>query len=259
VKNSILIMMGLALAAIPILLIFGGVNFLSKAKEPEPARQAPAKEVTMDGMQQYLLDLQKKQDEAEKFDPSKKKVTEQDQVQLMYLADAVKIQACALNFAKEASITMDARNDKTVEGELTAFARLIEGSAAKPGRGRANIDSLSAFLCKVFADPNVIALRKTEKIRIGVLAASLNYHQNAWDAIVNAKREFEANEAGRVAAERTNEALRIATDRARAIFALTAAASAFAAFMLLAIYLILAKMETNMRDINGSLRTQPSV
>ena len=40
VKQVILVMMGLALIAIPILLVFGGVNFMSHPKEPEPAKPA---------------------------------------------------------------------------------------------------------------------------------------------------------------------------------------------------------------------------
>lgn len=256
VKNSILVMMAVALLAIPILLVFGGVNFLSKAKEPEPAKAAPVKEVAIDGMAAHLLRLQKDQDDAEKLDVSKKKVTEQDQQDLVYRAEATKIQICALGFAKEAGVSMEARTDKVVEEETKMFTGVFHESMRAPGRGRPNVDSLVGFLCKVFADPGIIQLRKTEKVRLGVTRAAIGYHQAVWDSIVREKQQFEDKEEARVANERGSEIARIGADRARALFSLTAAASAFAAFMLLAIYLILAKMETNMRDIDGSIKTQ---
>lgn len=82
----------------------------------------------------------------------------------------------------------------------------------------------------------------------------MNYHQSAWDSISQERQKFENDEQSRVAREKVSEATRIALDRARALTALTSAAAAFAAFMLLAIYLILAKIETNMRDMNESIR-----
>ena len=46
--------------------------------------------------------------------------------------------------------------------------------------------------------------------------------------------------------------------KARAIFLLGLAGSCFAAFMLLALYLIFAKIETNLRAMHSTLASQPS-
>lgn len=261
VKHAILALMGLSLVVIPVLLVIGAVNFMSQPKVPEQAKKAPDKEVTMDGMQQYLLELQKRDDEREKLeksDPSKKKISEQDLQQARYLGDAVKMHTCSINFAAAVDAEIDARRDQKAAqaDELVEISKRIETSANKPGRGGPYVKSLVNFHCKALADPGVIALRKTGKFKGKVNASVLSYHEAAWDAIVAARQEFEANEQNRVTSERMAEVARIAADRVRAVAALTGAGSAFAVFMLLAIYLILAKIETNMRDINMSIRTR---
>jgi len=256
VKHAILGLMGLALIAIPLLLIYGASNFLSQPQEPEPAKKAPVKEVTMDGLSQHLLELQKRQDEADKFDPSKKKATEQDQPPAIYLVDAVNIFGCLQKFAVAAEIQLPVDRDSSKEA--LDFRGRLEATASKAGRGTPYVVSLNNFLCKVLADPGIIALRKEQKFKGSVFGAASAYHQAAWDRIVAERNKFEADEHARVQSDRAGELVRIATDRARAITAFTGAAAAFAVFMLLAIYLILAKIETNMRDINESLRARAS-
>ena len=255
VKHAILGLMGLALIAIPILLIYGGTNFMSQPKEPEPARSAPTKEVTTDGLQQYLLELQKKQEEAEKFDPTKKKASELD-LSGIYSEEATKIVRCTDTFAAAVDALLDA-NIGTVLTRANVLREPLEAMAGKPGRGAPFVESHAAFVCKALADPAVIAFRRSDKVKVAVVGAIRRYHEFAWDKIVSDRNKFESNEASRVMAAQASETARIAADRAKAMTALTAAAAAFAAFMLLAIYLILAKIETNMRDIDQTLRTRP--
>lgn len=252
-RYSILALMGLALIAIPLLLAFGAVNFMSKPKEPEPAKTAPAKEVTMDGMVQYLQELQKRQDESEKFDPSKKRATEQDQT--MYLVDAAKIMECSQQFAVAVGALIESsRDSKATTEEAVRTRELIESSANRPGRGGPYVSSLVGFLCKALIDPAVITFKKADKFKGSIVRAVFNYHQLAWDRNVAEKNKFDTDEQARVAGVRAAESARIVADRALAVAALTGAGSAFAIFMMLAIYLILAKIETNLRDVNESIR-----
>lgn len=258
VKHAILGLMGLALIAIPILLIYGGTNFMSQPKEPEPAKSAPPKEVTTDGLKQYLLDLQKRQEEVEKFDPTKKKASELDQPPAIYLVEAVRILECSQTFAVAVDALIDANsNSRTTTDKAVEIRGGLEAEAGKPERGASFVTSHVAFLCKALVDPAVIAFKKGDKFKVAVVRAIRSYHEFAWDKIVSDRKEFESDEASRVTRARASEAVRIAADRAKAMTALTAAAGAFAAFMLLAIYLILAKIETNMRDIDQTLRTRP--
>ena len=81
----------------------------------------------------------------------------------------------------------------------------------------------------------------------------LNFHMKAWDDIQQAKTQFEQAEQERVEKERMQEELRIAQARAEALYSATAAAAAFGLFMLLALYLLGAKIETNLRGIDRSL------
>lgn len=256
VKQAILAIMALALAAIPLLLVVGAANFMSQPKEPAPAKKAPAKAVTMDGMSQYLEGLQKGQEEAEKSDPSKKKASELDPPPAIYLVDAVTILTCTQKFAVNIGAEIDANtNSTTTSNEAVRLRDRIESDANMPGRGAPYVKSLSEFVCKALAKPDVIAIKKSGKFKGSIVGAIFSYHQLAWDGIVNASIRFEADEQARVLSEREAEAARIDADRWRARAAFTGAGSAFAIFMLLAIYLILAKIETNLREINGSIRT----
>ena len=83
----------------------------------------------------------------------------------------------------------------------------------------------------------------------------LNFHMHAWDDIQQAKVDFEQAERDRVEAERLQEQARIAEARANAVFSATAAGAAFGVFMLLALYLLGAKIELNLRGIDQSLAT----
>lgn len=263
VKHAILGMMGLALIAIPLLLMFGGFKFMSQPKEPEPAKVAPVKAVTMEGLQQYLIEQQRILDEKEKLeksDQSKKKVSNEDMEQVKHLGDAVKIQTCALGFAKATDQPIEVAGDRATAQaeEVGRISKELESASRQQGRGGPYVNSLVDFLCKALGDPSVIALRKGEKIRGGVIRTITRFHNNAWDAIYLEKQRYDNSETARVLTQRAAEAVRIATDRALAMTGLTAAGIAFGAFMLLAIYLILAKIETNMREINGSIRGRES-
>ncbi len=254
VKVVILVMMALSLVAIPVLLVYGVANFTVQMKEPEPAKKAPEKDVTADGIQSFLLDLQKKQDEADNFDPSKKKATEQDQPPGLYLTNAIDVFGCLQKFAVAAELKLPINFD--ANAEALRFRGDLEAMASKPGRGEPYVKSLNAFVCKVLGDPAIVAMKKESKFKGSINSALTRYHNTSWDRIVNERNAYNASEEARVQQELAAEGLRVATTRARAMAALTAAGVAFGAFMLLALYLLMTKIETNMRDINESIRTR---
>ena len=252
VKYVILVLMAIALLAIPVSLMIGGVNLSSQPKEPAPAEIAPAKDVTAEGLQNFLLDVQKRQDDADNFDPSKKKASEQDQTPAQYLENAVKTIRCLQKFAVAAEISLPVDYDSNADA--MKFRTELEGAANRTGRGEPYVNSLTSFICKIVADPAIVALKKESKFKGSIRATATLYHRNQWDRLVTEKNSFDAAEKARVAEERGAEALRIAADRAKAIAAFSAAGAAFLTFMLLALYLIMTKIETNMRDINDSLK-----
>ena len=111
---------------------------------------------------------------------------------------------------------------------------------------------MAQFTCAALADPAIIAMRKEGKVK-SVFIPVLNFHMSAWDGIQDEKSRFEQAERDRVEKERMEEELRIAEARASAVFSATAGGAAFGIFMLLALYLLGAKIETNLRGIDQSL------
>jgi hypothetical protein len=120
-------------------------------------------------------------------------------------------------------------------------------------RGEAWVKAAQAFVCMVLADNSIIALKKEQKVK-RVFMPILEFHVRSWDQIQSDKLKFEQQEENRVTSERSAEAFRVMTAKAFALRCLIAAASAFALFMMLALYLLVAKIETNLRDINETMR-----
>ena len=77
-----------------------------------------------------------------------------------------------------------------------------------------------------------------------------------WAAIERDKAEFIAKEEARVKTEELAEVARITAARALALVYLGAAGSAFVFFMLMALYLIFAKIEDNLATINRTIQSR---
>lgn len=109
------------------------------------------------------------------------------------------------------------------------------------------------FTCKTLADTSIITMKKEGKIG-AVFLPALGFHLLTWDKIQAEKLEFEQNEEKRVVSERVDEQLRVSAAKASAFSLLIGAASAFALFMMLALYLLGARIENNLRNINESIQ-----
>jgi hypothetical protein len=105
----------------------------------------------------------------------------------------------------------------------------------------------------VLKDPSIAALRKEGKIS-SVFIPTINFHLAAWDRIETEKRRFEQTEQNRVASARAEEGIRVGLAKAQALAHVISAGVAFGVFMALALYLVFAKIETDLRDINESIR-----
>lgn len=129
----------------------------------------------------------------------------------------------------------------------------IERAANESWRGEPWVKAAVAFTCKVLADNSIIALKKDGKIG-SVFMPTLNFHVSAWDKIQAEKQQFEQSEIQRVASERAAEEARVGLAKVSAIGSFAAAGGAFGLFMLLALLLLGAKIENDLRDINESIR-----
>lgn len=243
--------MGLALVSVAALLLYAANQFAQSPKEPAPAQKAPVREIQLDGLKNYLIEREKA--ESSRNNPNKQSGQEKP-ISLRYQEEATKLFRLVEEFGRKVGVDVANRSDMAMSDELQRLRAAIERIAdASNLRGDAWVISMVVFSGKVLEDAQLIELRRENKIK-SVVTGLIDYHVQAWDAIQTEKRDFEQKEANRVASQRAAEALRVGTAKASAIASLTAAGTIFGGFLLLALYLIAAKIEINLRDINDSIR-----
>jgi len=114
-------------------------------------------------------------------------------------------------------------------------------------RGRPFAESQLQFAKQSLSNPSVVQLCKTGKG--GIFFGMLEHHRVTWDRHVRDMREF--NDAAREREEKflRLEGLRVADARAEGYRQMMLAAAASGVFMSLALVLIFARIETNLRDL----------
>lgn len=253
VKVAILAIMAVALLAIVYFLGNAAFQYSQSPKEPEPAKKAPAKEIKLDDLKQWLIEQEKLRQKAN--EPAKEQAVTAEQTRVEYLADAQALYECSLGFAAAAGIPVaEAQNNDAKSQAVMRLRSQIEPAAKeRDWRGDAWVKAVVGFGCAVLKDPSIVALKKEGKIS-SVFFPTINFHLSAWDRIETEKRRFEQAEQNRVASERAAEATRVALAKAQALAHMISAGVAFGVFMVLALYLVFAKIETNLRAIDDSIR-----
>ena len=245
-KVAILIFMALALVAVIVLGLNVVIQGTKSAREPAPAQKAPEKDVSLDDLKKFLLKDDAKDAPAPESPPKSVAPT------LSYLEDVTQLYRCSVEFGKKVGAETEAEDNATAAQRVEALRAQIESFAKEGQRGQPWVKSLTTFTCSALADPAIIAMRKEGKVK-SVFFPVLNFHMAAWDGIQSEKSRFEQAERDRVEKERMEEEQRIAEARANAVFSATAAGVAFGIFMLLALYLLGAKIESNLRGLDQSL------
>ena len=245
-KVAILIFMALALVAVIVLGLNVVIQGTKSAREPAPAQKAPEKDVSLDDLKKFLLKDDAKDAPAPESPPKSVAPT------LSYLEDVTQLYRCSVEFGKKVGAETEAEDNAAAAQRVEALRAQIESFAKEGQRGQPWVKSLTTFTCSALADPAIIAMRKEGKVK-SVFFPVLNFHMAAWDGIQSEKSRFEQAERDRIEKERMEEAQRIAEARANAVFSATAAGVAFGIFMLLALYLLGAKIESNLRGLDQSL------
>lgn len=253
-KITILLVMGLALTAIFLFIVTAIFQYSQSPKEPAPAQKAPIKdpekEISLDQLGKFLIDQEKMDNNKE--DATKQK-TEGRDISLLFLEEATELYRCTVVFGTKVGAIIEGTQDSVNMQKVAELRKYIESKADGSLRGKAWVRAAVAFTCMALSDNSIIALRKEAKVK-SVFLPVLNFHIDAWDRIQAEKVQFEQREENRVASERAAEALRVAEAKAFSITCLIVAASAFGLFMILALYLLGAKIENDLRDINESIR-----
>ncbi len=252
-KVTILVIMALALLAIVFFMGNAAYQYSQSPKEPEPAKKAPAKEIKLDDLKQYLLEQERLRQKAN--EPAKEQAVTIEQTRVEYLADAQAVYECSLGFAAAvgAAVPEAHNNDAKSQAVMRLRTQLESVAKEKDWRGDAWVKAVVAFGCSVLKDPSIAALRKEGKIS-SVFMPTIGFHLSAWDRIETEKRRFEQVEHERVSSQRAAETLRVRLAQAQALAHIISAGVAFGVFMVLALYLVFVKIETDLRAIDESIR-----
>jgi hypothetical protein len=246
-KVAILVMMTITILAMFVLLITATYESSKRPTEPAPAQKAPQRDVSLEELKKELLKETKPTPEAAPQQQPKVPPT------LKYLEEVTRVYRCSTEFAKKVGAEIDETDNSVIAQRVEELRNQVERYAdEREHRGDRWVKSAVEFTCVALTDPSIIAMRKEGKVK-AIFFPILNYHLRTWDRIEAEKAEFERAELERVESEREAERMRILEAKARAINQLFAAGIAFGVFMALALYLILAKIENNLRNINATI------
>lgn len=250
-KGTILVLMTLALLLMCLLLGNALWQGSKRPVEPAPAAKAPERSISIEDLKKELL---KESDTpgagTPKTDPAPGAVPPT----LKYLEDVTRLYRCSTDFARKVGAELEETDNAVIARKVEDLrARIEDVASAAPHRGGPWVKSSVEFTCTVLADAAIIGMRKEGKVK-SVFFPTLNFHLKAWDDNATAREKFEQAEKDRIERERAAEAARIAQAKAGMLQSLIAAGVLFAAFMALALYLIFAKIEGNLRSMDRSLQ-----
>jgi hypothetical protein len=249
-KFVVMVLMGLSLLGSIVALVAGLWFLTAKPKEPEPVKSAPKNEVNID----EFLDQLDKQKEAPK---EEKKVESPKEAPLTfkYLDESRKIVACLNESNKKSNLNLPLFSEEATEDFRSNIERIAD--APRYDRGQPYVTDATRVVCAILLHEKVISLRsKNNELRVFIPA--VNFHIQKWDEIKAEARKFEAAEKARFEAEMNAEELRVEIAKKTGLNILIGAGAAFGLFMAIALYLIIAAMESHLRSISRSLKLSRS-
>jgi len=248
-RLAILIAMTIGLVGTLGLALFAYVEYSKSPIEPTPAIKAPEKEISFD---EFLNNLEPKKEETkQQMSKSQGDVSKPPAPALLYIEAIAKLYRCSQDFAK--AVGAELEDSKGDANRIEDLRSKMEAIAKKPNHGSQYVTSAVAFTCAALANPRLIKMKSDGLVKT-VFFPTLNFHLGKWEEMQAEMQNFSIREAQRIESERVSERARIAVSKARAITLISAAGIAFISFMFLAMYLLGAKIESNLRDINASLK-----
>jgi hypothetical protein len=222
----------------------GLMKLMESPKPVEPAKTAPPPDVSVEKFLERF-------DEKPVNDPPPRQTTSAPQKKDTTLDDKVSAQIRKLwahydKYQEACRIDPDVRADRqTFEENLNrqVLRNLLQEL------GDQYFSSQDMFEKMLLESPRAIQICIEKEGRPGIFFTSLNWHQEQWREQKNAADEFNALEKQRFENETNAEELRVAATKVAGTAQLVLAAQIFAAFMALALLLIFAKIESNLRGV----------
>ena len=245
-RITIIVVLTLVLLATLAIGIQGAFKLMAKPKEVAPAQPAPAPSVSVE---EFLKEFDK-QPEAEATAPAAPADAAPAPPDTT-LDDKVTAQIARLfgyfdGYQRACRIAPDARVDqRTFAASLNrrVLRELFEEL------GDPYIQSQDGFEKALLSHPRVIEICIARQGRAQVFLTSMNWHLEQWRAKIKEGEEFAAAELERFEAETAAEAARVEAEKAEGKMQLMVAAGLFAVFISLALLLIFAKIESNLRGV----------
>lgn len=256
-KYGIVGLMTLALLAIIVLVSMAGYQYAQTPLPPAPAKEPPQTVISLEDLKNALLEEEKRRKELEKNGGAPKdQAPAPAQRTQRYAEDVLSLYRCAEEFARLAQQPIEAAAEAVHAQRREDLRQSIERMARGEFRSDPWVKAMTAFACTVLRDPVIAKLKRDAAIG-SVVGPTIQFHGNVWTKIERDKDAFRRAEADRVRGEIATEAARIAAAKAKAVLMLTAAGALIALLFMLALYLIFAKMEDNLRLIHYDLGRPP--
>ena len=262
-KYVVVGLMTLALLAIVVLIPMAALQYLQTPTPATPAKAPPARAVDLEDFKKFLIEEERRRLEQEKSggaSATTKQAVSGPLVPSLYAEQSIQLQRCSEDFRQLAQQETDTASEKELSDRRETQRASIERLASEQFRGPDWPAAMVTFVCGVLRNP-AIAKLKQDKLVGAVVGPAISFHARAWASIEKEKFDFTRKEEARVQGEEMAETLRIAAAKVRAMFMLSTAGGAFLFFMVMALYLIFAKIEDNLAMINQTIlhRTVPSV
>ena len=256
-RYTVVTIMTLALIVILVMMGLAANKFFQTPVEPPPAKTAPDRAIGTEDLKRFLIDQEKRRQEEEKRKNAAKEnvgtvPANQAILTPAYEAHVSPMYECIRQFGRDTDANVVATTEKAVVWEREDFRAHIESRSIGPFKGESWVGALRVFVCVVLKDQGIIDLRKEGKIS-RVVGDTINFHEKAYVAFQKEKFEFDQAEKLKYEAAKGAEILRVTLAKAQAITYAMAAGGAFLTFLALALYLIFARIESNLGLIYGSI------
>lgn len=221
---------------------FGLVQYSSTAVPPEPAKSAPKPTFSSTAFLQSV-----KPQPTDKAVPSVKDAQPStlavDTGEAIFRGQAERLWAHVSKYQTDCALAAKLSKTDFIEAlRQTPLRNILEK------RGNDFAVSQDAFVKENLANDEIIALCKSG--RGGLFFSLLEFHRSSWDQQTRQAMEFDAQERSRVARVEDSEAARVAARKANGYQLFTSAAIAFGLFMSVALVLIFARLESNLRGVH---------
>lgn len=254
VKWIVVALMSLALVAVAVAIPYALFQYTQTPKPAAPAQSAPTKSIGASDLKNFLQEEERKRQEQERrakelgaAAPYSVPASQTTMV-LRFMNEANDLMACTDEFRRLADIPSVPKTEAQKLEDLNRLRNEIEQLSRDSTRGDRWVAEMSAFVCHLLREPELAQLRKDGKVT-QVFYPAIQFHAAAWTRIANERAAFDHKEQARVDADEAAELARVGAAKVKAMAAMGVAGAAFLAFMVMALYLIFARIERNLVGI----------